>query len=92
MRSSSCEGAPLATGADTYLSSSTLLFGEAEGLDGASSVTSEMTGPELAEGSGEYKFEPLYAGEEAWKGNGEDAKEALHPESQKRFFCKAHRD
>lgn len=51
-----------------YLSSR-LSLGDAEGLDWASSVTSEMMGPELAEESGEYRLEPLYAGEEACNDN-----------------------
>lgn len=38
---------------------SRLLLGEAEGLDWASSVTSEMMGPQSAEESGEYKDELL---------------------------------
>ena len=52
------------TRATAYLSSR-LPLGDAEGLDWASSVTSEIMGPELAEESGEYRLEPLYAGEEA---------------------------
>lgn len=54
----------MATGPPRYLSS-TLLLGEAEGLEGASSVTSEIMGPELAEESGEYRCELPYVGDEA---------------------------
>lgn len=51
--------------ASAWYLSSRLPLGEAEGLDWASSVTSEIMGPELADESGEYRLEPLYAGEEA---------------------------